>query len=189
MRGFGKPAARDDTRPVFGEAKAPIPAHTLGEVYAWAAGTPQEEAVADAAITDEAIRQALGETESHTCTCVAQHLSQQTGVFIPQSLVRRRIAANPHLQDAQVASGQKQLAAGVRRFSEAKRANELGSEARRHTRAETRSRRRTRRERRQALQCGAQTRAGRPCQRKPVPGKTSCANHGGLSSGRPRKTK
>jgi hypothetical protein len=31
--------------------------------------------------------------------------------------------------------------------------------------------------------CGARTRTGAPCKRKPVPGKQRCRNHGGLSTG------
>lgn len=31
--------------------------------------------------------------------------------------------------------------------------------------------------------CGAKTRAGHPCRRKPVQGKRRCPNHGGLSTG------
>ena len=31
--------------------------------------------------------------------------------------------------------------------------------------------------------CGARTRAGDPCRRKPVLGKDRCANHGGMSTG------
>ena len=31
--------------------------------------------------------------------------------------------------------------------------------------------------------CGARTRLGRPCLRRPVPGKARCPNHGGLSTG------
>ena len=31
--------------------------------------------------------------------------------------------------------------------------------------------------------CGAMTRAGNQCRRKPVPGKRRCPNHGGLSTG------
>ena len=31
--------------------------------------------------------------------------------------------------------------------------------------------------------CGARTRTGAPCSRKPVPGKRRCRNHGGLSTG------
>jgi hypothetical protein len=30
--------------------------------------------------------------------------------------------------------------------------------------------------------CGARTRTGAPCKRKPVPGKNRCRNHGGLSN-------
>ncbi len=35
----------------------------------------------------------------------------------------------------------------------------------------------------QHLRCGAKTRLGRPCIRRPVPGKKRCPNHGGLSTG------
>lgn len=31
--------------------------------------------------------------------------------------------------------------------------------------------------------CGARTRTGAPCKRKPIPGKKRCRNHGGLSTG------
>ena len=31
--------------------------------------------------------------------------------------------------------------------------------------------------------CGARTRQGRPCLRRPVKGKARCPNHGGLSTG------
>lgn len=31
--------------------------------------------------------------------------------------------------------------------------------------------------------CGAKTRTGAPCKRKPIPGKLRCRNHGGLSTG------
>lgn len=31
--------------------------------------------------------------------------------------------------------------------------------------------------------CGAKTRKGEPCRAKPVPGRTRCRNHGGLSTG------
>ena len=31
--------------------------------------------------------------------------------------------------------------------------------------------------------CGAKTRKGTACQRRPVPGKRRCPNHGGLSTG------
>lgn len=31
--------------------------------------------------------------------------------------------------------------------------------------------------------CGARTRTGAPCKRKPVPGRRRCPNHGGLSTG------
>lgn len=33
--------------------------------------------------------------------------------------------------------------------------------------------------------CGAKTRSGEPCKRAPVPGKTRCKLHGGLSKGSP----
>lgn len=33
------------------------------------------------------------------------------------------------------------------------------------------------------LLCGAMTRTGTPCKRKPIPGKKRCRNHGGLSTG------
>lgn len=32
--------------------------------------------------------------------------------------------------------------------------------------------------------CGARTRKGEPCKRKPVPGKQRCRNHGGLNTGK-----
>ncbi len=35
----------------------------------------------------------------------------------------------------------------------------------------------------QHSRCGAKTRLGRPCIRRPVPGKKLCPNHGGLSTG------
>lgn len=31
--------------------------------------------------------------------------------------------------------------------------------------------------------CGAKTRKGTPCERKPVPGRERCLNHGGCSTG------
>lgn len=31
--------------------------------------------------------------------------------------------------------------------------------------------------------CGARTRAGHPCRRQPVPGRSRCPNHGGCSTG------
>jgi hypothetical protein len=34
--------------------------------------------------------------------------------------------------------------------------------------------------------CGAKTRAGTPCQRQPIQGRTRCRLHGGLSPGAPR---
>ena len=34
-----------------------------------------------------------------------------------------------------------------------------------------------------APRCGADTRAGHPCRRKPEPGKIRCRNHGGCSTG------
>lgn len=34
-----------------------------------------------------------------------------------------------------------------------------------------------------AILCGAKTRTGAPCKRKPIPGKKRCRNHGGLSTG------
>ena len=33
------------------------------------------------------------------------------------------------------------------------------------------------------VRCGAKTRAGGPCLRQPVPGRSRCPNHGGLSTG------
>jgi hypothetical protein len=33
------------------------------------------------------------------------------------------------------------------------------------------------------VRCGAKTRRGTPCLRRPVPGKKRCPNHGGKSSG------
>lgn len=44
-------------------------------------------------------------------------------------------------------------------------------------------RRAERRWREEAEPCGAMTRKGTPCKRKPVYGKKRCANHGGLSTG------
>ena len=38
----------------------------------------------------------------------------------------------------------------------------------------------------QVSRCGAKTRAGTPCQCPPVPGRTRCRLHGGLSPGAPR---
>ena len=38
----------------------------------------------------------------------------------------------------------------------------------------------------QVFRCGAKTRAGTPCQSPPVPGRTRCRLHGGLSPGAPR---
>jgi hypothetical protein len=38
----------------------------------------------------------------------------------------------------------------------------------------------------QVPRCGANTRAGTPCQSPPVPGRTRCRLHGGLSPGAPR---
>src|SRR5438094_592365 len=38
----------------------------------------------------------------------------------------------------------------------------------------------------QVSRCGAKTRAGSPCQRRPVQGRTRCQLHGGLSPGAPR---
>ena len=49
---------------------------------------------------------------------------------------------------------------------------------------ETRPRRPT-----QPPACGARTRAGVPCQRRPVKGRKRCRLHGGLSPGAPRGSK
>src|SRR6266436_6770510 len=40
-----------------------------------------------------------------------------------------------------------------------------------------------------AQRCGARTRAGAPCQRPAIRGRTRCRLHGGLSPGAPRGTK
>lgn len=37
--------------------------------------------------------------------------------------------------------------------------------------------------------CGARTRAGTPCKRKPVPGKRRCPNHGGIGAKTPEALK
>jgi hypothetical protein len=42
---------------------------------------------------------------------------------------------------------------------------------------------------RRAPKCGARTRAGTPCQRLPIRGRTRCRLHGGLSPGAPRGAK
>lgn len=47
----------------------------------------------------------------------------------------------------------------------------------------SKQRRAERRWREEAEPCGAMTRKGTPCKRKPVYGKKRCANHGGLSTG------
>lgn len=37
---------------------------------------------------------------------------------------------------------------------------------------------------REVILCGAKTRTGAPCKRKPIPGKKRCRNHGGLNTGK-----
>ena len=136
-------------------------------------------------LTDADIEHAL--VEDHTALGAAVVLTQLHGHLIVAHDVRQRVAVSPSLQRVQQASEQARFHRAAQRCMRvvAERAQE-----RQRLRAEWRRLHdervqlcELRRARNHGPRCGAKTRTGSPCKRKPELGKRRCRNHGGLSTG------
>jgi hypothetical protein len=151
-------------------------------------GSPEQKAASHAAVDNDDFAAAILEAPSSLPLFVEVHLTRVTRVFIPRSVVAARIKASPRLQRVQREVEEIEAleeGAIIAEFLASKQIAKVHREERKKSRAETRERRQMRRLRKDAAPCGAQTRAGQPCQRKPVPGKLRCTNHSGLTPTRP----
>ena len=122
----------------------------------------------------------------HTALGAAVVLSERHGKIVAAHDVRHRIQASPSLQHiqqlAQEAHMQDAVARYHRRFAERvqERQRLLAEWHRLHDeRVQLCELRRAR----NAARCGAKTRTGAPCKRKPEIGRTRCRCHGGCSTG------
>ena len=122
-----------------------------------------------------------------TALGAAALLSERHGRLVAAHDVRRRIQASPSLQHIQQLAEQVLMQDAVanfhRRAAERKQQRQhlLQEWSRLHD--ERVQQCELRRARNHGPRCGARTRAGAPCKRKPVLGRTRCPSHGGLSTG------
>jgi hypothetical protein len=125
-------------------------------------------------ISDEELARAIGVTGNLLNTAVL--LSEQHGRIIARTDIAARVERSPRLAELLEIAHNAHIQRAIHRGRQII--------AERHQEQHQRVRlRELRRARKQGPRCGARTRTGAPCQRKPVLGKKRCPNHGGLSSG------
>lgn len=113
-------------------------------------------------------------------------LSERHGRVVSAHDVRRRIAASPILQRIQHLAEQRQMhdavAACQQRIAQ-RRVDRQHKVADWHRLHQERMHEAVLRDVRNHSRCGAKTRTGAPCKRRPELGKARCRNHGGCSTG------
>jgi len=143
-------------------------------------------------LSDQQIRAAV--VKEPLLSFAAELLTEQHGKPVARPDLERRLQANPRLEALRRLADAVQWELAIRKgkqvIAERERERQQAREEYQRTREEWR---RLHEERMQACElrrarnhgprCGAKTRAGRPCDRKVVLGKTRCPNHGGLSTG------
>jgi hypothetical protein len=116
-------------------------------------------------LSDEELGRAIVDTGDLHDAAVA--LGQQRGRIVARTDIADRIAGSAYLQrvyeTAQTAHMEQAIDSCLRRNAEDRQLAKL------------------QRERNRGPRCGARTRSGAPCQRKPALGKSRCPNHGGAS--------
>jgi hypothetical protein len=122
----------------------------------------------------------------HTALGAAAVLSERHGRIVAAHDVRRRIRASPALQRIQALAQQQHMQGAIascrigierqlvdrqRKLQEWRRLHDERVHLCELRRARNQSR------------CGAKTRTGKPCERRPELGRSRCRNHGGCSTG------
>jgi hypothetical protein len=142
-------------------------------------------------LTDSEIAAALA--EEFTPLGVAMVLSERHGRVVAAHDIRRRIADSPELQRVQAACEEAYMRSAIsnsfRRIAEREEERTRLRQERQALVAEWRRLHEERvhlcelRRARKQARCGARTRTGAACERKPILGKARCACHGGASTG------
>ena len=136
-------------------------------------------------ISDPELGRAIADTGNLLNAAVA--LTEHYGHIVARADIAARVDASPVLQHvlevARAAYMQHALANGYRAIAEREQERQSVVQEWRRLHEERMSACELHRARNHGPRCGAKTRAGRPCQRKVVLGKTRCPNHGGLSTG------